>query len=163
MTTVYELTPEPWNPRDEPPITARAHREGVIIELQPARLDGAATEALVAAINAAVAAGLTALIILEQAPVGVPDQLPRLECHRHGPLGEAPAAWVAGPGSVELAAGDEPWLLDVVGRRLSRSHAHDRRFLPASAWLPVRAVTVSAATVSATTKTGDRIVVYRKT
>jgi hypothetical protein len=70
---------------------------------------------------------------------------------------------MAGPGMVELAAGAEPWLLDVVGRRLSRVHAEDRRFLPASAWLRVRVVTVSAAIVGATTEAGDRIVVYRST
>jgi hypothetical protein len=76
---------------------------------------------------------------------------------------ESPVARSAGPGFIQLTAGDEPWLLDVVGRRLSRSHAADRRFLPATAWLAVRAVTVGAAAVGATTDAGDRIVVYRST
>jgi hypothetical protein len=161
MTTVYELTPpEPPSRQDDPPITVRAERAGVIIQPHPGQLDGGATAALVAAINAAVAAGAAALIDLKRAPL---DQLPRVE-HRGGQgRWESPVARMAGPGIVELAAGAEPWLLDVVGRRLSRVHAEDRRFLPASAWLRVRAVTVSAAIVGATTDAGDRIVVYRST
>jgi hypothetical protein len=161
MTTVHELTPaEPPIRLDEPPITVRAGRAGVIIQPHPGPLDGDATAALVAAINAAVAAGAAALIDLERGPL---DQLPGVEqrCGRSG--GESPVARMAGPGMVELAAGSEPWLLDVVSRRLSRVHANDHRFLPASAWLRVRAVTVSAATVAATTDAGDRIVVYRST
>jgi hypothetical protein len=145
MTTVYELTPpEPPTRRDEPPITVRAERAAVIIRAHPGQLDG----------------GATALIDLKRGPL---DQLPRVE-HRGGQgRWESPVARMAGPGMVELAAGAEPWLLDVVGRRLSRVHAEDPRFLPASAWLPVRAVTVSAAIVGATTDAGDRLVLYRST
>jgi hypothetical protein len=65
---------------------------------------------------------------------------------------------MAGPGFVELAAGDEPWLLDVGRRRLSTVHAHHQRFLPPGAWLAVRAVAVSATSVAVTTQSGDRIV-----
>jgi hypothetical protein len=162
MTTVYEFTPpELPTRRDEPPITVRVERAGVIIQPHPGQLDGGATAALVAAINAAVAAGAAALIDLERGPLTLPDQLAVGEpcCGRD--CWEALVARMAGPGLIELAAGDEPWLLDVVGRRLSRTHAGDRRFLPASAWLRVSDVTVSAAIVAATSDAGDRIVVYR--
>jgi hypothetical protein len=163
MTTVYELTPPPERPtrRDEPPITVRAAPTGVIIQLHPGRLDACATAALVTAINAAVGAGTAVLIDLEGGP---PDRLDNSSPppHRCGldPT-EAPSARMVSPGYVELAAGDEPWLLDVVGRRLSRTRVDDRLFLPVNAWLPVRAVTVSAATVRAVTCAGDLIVVYR--
>jgi hypothetical protein len=41
MTTVYQLTPaEPPSRRDEPPITVRAERAGVIIQSHPGQLDG---------------------------------------------------------------------------------------------------------------------------
>jgi hypothetical protein len=159
MTTVYELTPhQPIRRRDEPPITVRAERAGVIIQPHPGRLDGDATAALVAAINAAVASGAAALIDLEREPL---DQFPGDEHRCSRGVGEAEVAQMAGPGVVELVAGAQPWLLDVVGRRLSRVHAADHRFLPASAWFRVRAVTVSAATVGATTDAGDRVVAYR--
>jgi hypothetical protein len=138
----------------------RADQAGVIIRPHPGQLDCDATAALVAAINAAVASGVAALIDLEREPL---DQVPRDEhrCSR-GPV-DAEVAQMAGPGMVELVAGAQPWLLDVVGRRLSRVRAADHRFLPASAWLGVRVVTVSAATVGATTDAGDRVVVYRST
>jgi hypothetical protein len=161
MSTVYELTPPELPTRsDEPPITVRAEQAGVIIEPHPGQLDGDATAALVDAINAAVASGAAALIDLTS---GRLDQLSRVEHHGSSARGESPVARLAGPGMVELAAGAEPWLLDVVGRRLSRVRADDRRFLPASAWLRVQAVTVSAAIVGATTDAGARIVVYRAT
>jgi hypothetical protein len=161
MTIVYELTlHQPFRRRDEPPITVRADRAGVIIQPHPGQLDGDATAALVAAINAAVASGAAALIDLEREPL---DQLPRDEHRCSRGRGKAEVAQMTGPGMVELAAGAQPWLLDVVGRRLSRVHAADHRFLPASAWLGVRAVTVSAASVGATTDAGDRVVEYRST
>jgi hypothetical protein len=161
MTTVYELTPpeRPTRP-DTPPITVRAGPAGVVIQPHPGQLDSGTTAALVAAINAAVAAGAAALILLDGAPVGLLDEAPTPSGCDLG-HGDTPVARMVGPGFVELVAADTPWLLDVVGRRLSRTHACDRRFLPVSAWLSVRAVTVSAATVGATTDTGDRIVVYR--
>jgi hypothetical protein len=164
MTTVYELTPpEPPTRGDEPPITVRVGPAGVIIQPHPGQLDAGATAALVAAINAAVAAGAAALIDLARGPLTVPDQLPVSPPHNSRECWGPPQARMAGPGFVELAAGEEPWLLDVVGRRLSRNHAENRRFLPPGAWLPVRYVTVSAATVGATTDAGERIVVYRPT
>ena len=133
----------------------------MIIQLHPGQLDGGATAALVAAINAAVAADAAVLIDLERGPLGMPDQWPLAGQRGGRERWDSPVARMAGPGLVELAAGDEPWLLDVVGRRLSRIHTDNPRFLPASAWLRVRAVTVSAAIVGATTDAGDRIVVYR--
>jgi hypothetical protein len=157
MSTVYEPTP-PESPArlEEPPIVVRAEHTGVIIQPHPGRLDSGATAALVLAINAA--SGATALSDLTS---GLSDQSPRVEHRASQGRGESPVARLAGPGMVEFAAGAEPWLLDVVGRRLSRVHADDRRFLPASAWLRVQAVTVSAAIVGATTDAGDRIAVHR--
>lgn len=158
MTTVYELTPtEPPVRPHEPPVTVRAERDVVIVEPCPGQLDSAATTALAATINAAVDTGALVLIDLGSPPL---DQslLAAPRARRRTP---SPVARMAGPGFVEFAAGDEPWLLDVVSRRLSRVHADDRRFLPPDAWLPVRAVTVSAEAVSVTTDTGNRIVAYR--
>ena len=133
----------------------------MVIELHPGRLDEGATATLVAAVNAAVAAGAAVLVDLEPEPLGLSDEVPRCESRCGRDHWESSVATMVGPGLVELAAGDEPWLLDVVGRRLSRVRAQDRRFLPPSAWLSVRAVTVSAAIVGATTAAGDRLVVYR--
>jgi hypothetical protein len=138
----------------------RADQAGVIIEPHPGQLNGDATAVLVAAINAAVASGAAALIDLQREPL---DQLPRDEHRCSRGRGEAEVAQMAGPGMVELVAGAQPWLLDVVGRRLSRVCAADHRFLPAGAWLGVRAVTVSAAAVGAITDGGDCVVVYRST
>ena len=162
MTTVYELNP-PESParRDAPPITVRVGRAGVIIQPHPGQLDGGATAALVAAINAAVAAGEAVLIDLARDPLVVPDESPGCQPRRGEDGWGSPPARMAGPGIVELAAGNEPWLLDVVGRRLSPTHADNHRFLPARAWLPVRHVTVSATTVGATTDAGDRVVAHR--
>jgi hypothetical protein len=161
MTTVYELTPpEPPTRSDEPPIIVRAERGGVVIQPHPGHLDAGATAALVAAINAAVAAGAAVLVDLVGGPAGQLDGAATAPPCGHDRW-PSPVATVAGPGFVELAAGDRPWLLDVIGQRLSRSHAGDRRFLPVSAWTPVVAVTVSAAVVGATTASGDRIAAYR--
>jgi hypothetical protein len=164
MTAVYELTPPEPRPRlDEPAIIVRAESDRVIIQPRPGRFDGDATTALVAAINAAVAAQATVLIDLDGGPLDPADPVPLAAAHRGPSHGAAPLARLVSPGFLELAAGRQPWLLDVVGRRLSRCQAGDRRFLPVSAWHAVRAVTVSTAAVSATTTAGQRIVVYRST
>jgi len=163
MTSVFELTPpDPPAVSDEPPITIRVDGTGmVVLAPRPGRLDGAATDALVAAINAAVAGGAGALIDLDRGPSTPFEESPvrQLSCGRH--RGDSPAARTAGPGLIELAAGDEPWLLDVVGRRLTRSPNTHVRFLPASAWTRVRHVTVSTRAVSAVGGTGTRIAMSR--
>jgi hypothetical protein len=163
MTTVYELTPpeRPTRP-DGPAIIVRADRDGVIIQPHRDRVDRDATAALVGAINAAIAAEATVLIDFDGAPPGPAAWVPFSSSHA-GPPRCDPVARMVSPGFVELTADPQPWLLDVVGGRLSRCRAQDRRFLPVSAWLTVRSVCISASAVSVTTTAGERIVVYRPT
>ena len=158
MTLVYEFTPTatPVRPRDEPPpIVVRAARDVVSVDVHPGQLDAPATAALASTITAAVDTGATVLITFGNPELHEPLSATADHAHRTA----TPAARVAGPGFIQLAAGDRPWLLDVVGRRISTVPA-ERRFLPPAAWTPVRTVTITAASVAATTASGERIVTY---
>jgi len=161
MTSHDRRPPHPtWRPV-EPPVRVRIDGDCVIITTGP--LDHDATVALAEAIEVTIATGSTAVLDLEDDPerptIGQPSG-PIRSGRRPAPR---PHAVALGPGLLQVSTASQPWTIDVPGHRLCRTHGMtDRLFLPTSAWIGIRAISISPLDVVAITTSGEHLATYRQ-
>lgn len=152
---------------NDPPITVSMDGDHVVIRPER-RLDRDASMALIAAINAAVIAGATALIDLER---GIRPRT-QVDASRRTQGRETPwrladtsnsdtsnnGITLAGPGCIRLATTRSCWTIDITARRLCRSATpREARFVAPDFWIGVRQIWISADSVTAIT-TADSLI-----
>lgn len=149
--------------RIDPPITVSMDGDHVVI--RPERhLDHDASMALISAVNAAVIAGATALIDLEQGTrstaraVGPARRAGGQESPRRPVDAALSGITLAGPGCIRLRTTLSYWTVDLATRRFCRCTTPlEARFIGSDFWIGVRKLWISAESVSALTVTDSLI------